>query len=119
MQPDMANSTSRRRDLIGGPIFWGATMATLVGLVASFFLRTGRAWIGLGVLLMWTVFSAANAIRSRRLHSIVSAPVYLGAAAAMAGTATGRIDVQIWMIWLLGAGVIAANISERLFGKYV
>jgi hypothetical protein len=68
---------------------------------------------------MWTVFSAANAIRSRRLHSIVSAPVYLAAAAALAGSAIGRLDVQLWMIWLLGAGVIAANMSERFFGRYL
>jgi hypothetical protein len=108
-----------RRDLVGGPIFIGAALATLAGLVAAVIFKPERAWIGLGVLLMWTTFSMANAIRSRRLHSIVSAPVYLAAAAALAGSATGRIDVQIWMIWLIGAGVIAANVAERVFGKYV
>jgi hypothetical protein len=108
-----------RRDLVGGPIFIGAALATLAGLVAAVIFKPERPWIGLGVLLMWTTFSMANAIRSRRLHSIVSAPVYLAAAAALAGSATGRIDVQIWMIWLIGAGVIAANVAERVFGKYV
>jgi hypothetical protein len=117
MRPDTRIST--KRDLIGRPIFWAAALATLACVLACFLLRSGRAWIGLGVLLMWTAFSLANAIRSRRVHSIVSAPVYLGAAVALAGSATGRIDVQIWMIWLLGAGMIAANLSERLFGKYV
>ena len=68
---------------------------------------------------MWTAFSVINAIRSHRVHSIVSSPVYLGASVALAGSATGHIDVQIWMIWLLGAGMIAANVSERVFRKYV
>jgi phosphatidylserine synthase len=113
------SARSTRRDLIGGPIFWGAAMVTLVALIACFFLRSGRAWLGLGVLLTWTAFSLVNAVRSRRLHSIVSTPVYLAAAAALAGSATGRIDVQIWMIWLLGAGIIAANLSERFFGRYL
>ena len=112
-------STRTRRDLIGGPIFRAAALATLACVTGAFFLRSGRAWIGLAVLLMWTVFSAANAIRVRRVHSIVSAPVYLAAALALAGTAMGRIDVQIWMIWALGAGMIAANLSERVFGRYV
>ena len=106
-------------DLIGGPIFWAAAGLTLAGLIAALLFRAGRAWIGLGVLVMWTGFSLANAVRSRRVHSIVSAPVYFVAAAALAGSATGRIDVQMWMIWLLGAGMIAANLSERVFGKYL
>jgi hypothetical protein len=110
--------TSTERDMVGGPVFWAAAAATLGGLVASFFLGGSRTWIGLGVLLMWTTFSFANAIRSRRVHSIVSAPVYLAAAAALGASALGRIDVQIWMIWLLGAGIIAANLSERFFGRY-
>ena len=114
-----ATRPSTRQDLVGGPLFWGAALFTLLCLVLSFFLRSGRAWLGVGVLVMWTTFSLVNAIRSRRVHSIVSTPVYFGAAAALAGTAMGRIDVQIWMIWLLGAGMIAANLSERFFGKYV
>jgi hypothetical protein len=117
MRPDTRPST--RRDLIGGPFFWGGALVTLACLAWSFFLRSGRAWVGVGVLLMWTAFSLVNAIRSRRVHSIVSTPVYLGAAAVLAGTAIGRIDVQIWMIWLLGAGMIAANLSERVFRKHV
>src|SRR3954468_24471127 len=117
MPPDTRHST--KGDLVGGPLFWGAALATLAGLVASFFLRDSRAWRGVGVLVMWTAFSLANAIRSRRVHSIVSVPVYLGAAAALAGSAVGVIDVQIWMIWLLGAGMIAANLSERVLGRYL
>ena len=117
MPPATPRST-KTRDLIGGPLFWAAALTTLGCLVASFFLRSGRAWVGVGVLLMWTVFSTANAIRARRVHSIVSAPVYLAGALTMAGAAMGRIDVQIWMIWLLGAGMIASNMSERIFGKY-
>src|SRR5438552_6707133 len=107
------------RDLIGGPIIWSAASLTLGGLTAALLFGAGRAWIGCGVLVMWTGFSLANAMRSRRVHSIVSAPVYFVAAAALAGSATGRIDVQMWMIWLLGAGMIAANLSERVFGKYL
>src|SRR5205823_2074705 len=116
MPPDTRAST--RRDLIGGPLFWGGALATAASLLGSF-LSTGRAWVGAGVLLLWTAFSVVNAIRSRRVHSIVSAPVYFGAAVTLIGAAMGRIDVQIWMIWLLGAGIIAANLSERFFRKYV
>jgi hypothetical protein len=105
--------------LIGGPVFWGAAFTTLGCLLICWLLPSRRSWIGLGILLMWTLFSLANAIRSRRVHSIVSTPVYFGAAIVLAGAAIGRIDVQLWMIWLLGAGMIAANLSERLFGRYV
>ena len=31
---------------------------------------------------------------------------------------SGLIEVQIWMVWVLGAGIIAANLSERFIGKY-
>jgi hypothetical protein len=110
---------STKRDLIGGAVFWIAALATLAAVLACFVLRNGRTWIGLGVLLMWTAFSLVNAIRSHRVHSIVSTPVYLAAAVAVAGSAVGRIDVQIWMIWVLGAGMIAANLSERVLGKYI
>ena len=117
MQPDTPRST--KRDLIGGPVYWVGVFATLICICVSFFVRSGRIWIGLAVLLWWTAFSVANAIRSRRVHSIASAPVYLAAAVALAGTAIGRIDVQIWMIWVLGAGMITANALERFFGKYI
>jgi len=70
-------------------------------------------------MLMWTCFFTANAIRSRRLHSVISAPVYLLAAALLAGNAAGLIAVDIWMVWVLGAGIIAANLSERFLGKYL
>src|SRR5438876_838041 len=73
-------------DLIGGPIFWAAAGLTLAGLIAALLFRAGRAWIGLGVLVMWTGFSLANAVRSRRVHSIASAHVYLVAAAATAAS---------------------------------
>jgi hypothetical protein len=114
-----ATSTRIKKDLIGGPVFWGALVSTLAALLVCLFMRNGRAWVGLGVLVTWTGFSAVNAIRSRRVHSIVSAPVYLAAAATLAGSATGHIDVQTWMIWVLGAGMIAANLSERVVGRYL
>jgi hypothetical protein len=117
MPPDTRIST--RRDLIGGALFWIAALGTLACVLACFVVRSGRTWIGLGVLLMWTAFSLVNAIRSRRVHSIVSTPVYMAAALVVAGSALGRIDVQIWMIWVLGAGMIAANLSERVLGKYI
>ena len=85
--PPAIRPSTKTRDLIGGPMFWAAALTTLGCLVASFFLRSGRAWLGVGVLLMWTAFSLVNAIRSRRVHSIVSLPVYLGAAVALAGSA--------------------------------
>jgi hypothetical protein len=78
-----------------------------------------RAWLGLAVLLMWTCFFAANAFRSHRTHSIISTPVYLLAAVLLAGNTWGLIAVDVWMVWLIGAGIIAANLSERFFGKYL
>ena len=51
--------------------------------------RVMRAWLGCAVLLMWTCFFTANAVRSRRTHSIISAPVYFLAAALLAGSAWG------------------------------
>jgi hypothetical protein len=107
------------RDLIGGRLFWAAASVSFAGLVAALQLRAVRAWIGLIIFAMWTLFSLVNAVRSRRVHSIVSAPVYLMAALVAAGAASGRIDVQIWMIAILAAGLIAANLAERVLGKYL
>src|SRR5262245_41213433 len=107
------------RDLVGGRLFWAAAGMSLAGLIAAIQFRTARAWIGVAVLTLWTIFSATNAVRSRRVHSIVSAPVYFLAALMLAGAASGRIDVQIWMVWILAIGMIAANLSERFLGKYL
>ena len=108
-----------RADLVGTPIFWATIGVTLMAVVPFAFFPRMRAWLGCAALLMWTAFFTANAVRSRRTHSIISAPVYLLAALILAARATNMIDVQIWMVWLLGAGIIAANVSERIFGKYL
>ena len=108
-----------RSDLVGTPIFWAAIGLTLMAVVPFTFFPTMRAWLGCAVLLMWAAFFIANAARSRRTHSIISAPVYLLATLVLLGKATNTIEVQIWMVWLLGAGIIAANMSERIFGKYL
>jgi hypothetical protein len=119
LTPIVIPGARNRADLVGTPVFWGAMGVTLT-LVAPFVLvPRARAWLGCGVLLMWSCFFAANAVRSRRTHSIISAPVYLLAALTLAGRATNMIEVQIWMVWLLGAGILAANLSERFLGKYL
>jgi hypothetical protein len=109
----------RRADLSGTPVFWAAIGLTLMTVVPFTFFPTMRTWLGCAVVLMWAAFFSTNAVRSRRTHSIISAPVYLLATIALAGKATSLIDIQIWMVWLLGAGIIAANLSERIFGKYL
>ena len=108
-----------RADLVGTPLFWGVLGATLCAGIPFALFRILRPWIGCAVLLLWTGFFTANAIRSRRTHSVISAPVYLLAAAVSAASATGLIEVQVWMVWALGAGIIAANLSERVIGKYL
>ena len=109
----------QRADLVGTPTFWGTMAVTLCAAVPFALFRGIRPWLGCGVLLMWTCFFAANAVRSRRTHSVISAPIYLLAAAALTGSSLGLLDVQIWMVWALGAGIIAANLSERFVGKYL
>lgn len=109
----------RRADLVGTPVFWLTIAVTLCALVPFSLFPLMRPWLGVAVLLMWTCFFIANAVRSRRTHSIISAPVYLLAAAFLAGNAWGLVAVDLWMVWLLGAGIIAANLSERFVGKYL
>lgn len=109
----------RRADLVGTPSFWLTIAVTLCALVPLGLFPSMRAWLGCAVLLMWTCFFTANAVRSRRTHSIISAPVYLLAAALLAGTAAGLIAVDVWMVWVLGAGIITANLAERVVGKYL
>jgi len=108
-----------RADLVGTPVFWATVGLTLMSVVPFTFLPAQRAWLGCAVLLMWTAFFTANAIRSRRTHSVISAPVYLLAAIALAGKASNTIDVQIWMVWLRGAGIISANLCERFLRRYL
>ena len=119
MTPVVIPGARSRADLVGTPVFWAAIGVTLT-LVAPFVLvPRARPWLGCAVLLMWSCFFTANAVRSRRLHSIISAPVYLLAALTLAGRALNVIDVQLWMVWLLAAGIIAANLSERFFRRYL
>jgi hypothetical protein len=113
------NTSSARADLVGTPIFWAAIALTISSGVPFALWPWMRPGLGCAVLLMWCGFFTANAVRSRRTHSVISAPVYLLAAATLAGKTSGVIDVEIWMVWLLGAGIIAANLSERIFGKYL
>lgn len=108
-----------RADLVGTSAFWATIGVTLFSAVPFALFPHIRAWLGCGVLLMWTSFFTANAVRSRRTHSIVSAPVYLLAAGVLAGKATGLLDVEVWMVWVLGAGILAANLSERVIGRYL
>src|SRR5262245_59952048 len=103
-------------DLTGGRLFRAAAVMTLGGLLAAAWFRPARIWIALALFATWTAFSVVNALRSRRLHSMLSAPVYLAATLVVAGAAAGRIDVQIWMVWMLGAALVGANLAERLMG---
>jgi hypothetical protein len=109
----------QRADLVGTPTFWATLGLTLCVAVPFALYRGMRPWLGCAVLLVWTCFFTANALRSRRTHSVISAPIYLLAAAALGGSAAGLFEVQIWMVWALGAGIIAANLSERVIGKYL
>ena len=117
--PGRRGAGRRRADMVGTSVFWLTIAVTLCALVPFAVFPRMRAWVGCAVLLMWTCFFTANAIRSRRLHSMISAPVYLLAAALLAGNAAGLIAVDIWMVWVLGAGIIAANLSERFVGRYM
>ena len=111
--------TRQRADLVGTPAFWLTIAITVAAAVPFALFPPMRTWLGCAVLLMWTCFFTANAIRSRRTHSVISAPVYLLAAGLLAGKGLGLVEVEIWMVWVLGAGIITANVSERLFGRYL
>jgi hypothetical protein len=117
--PDGHDARRRSADLVGTPIFWLTIAVTLCALVPFALFPRMRAWLGCAVLLIWACFFTANALRSRRTHSIISAPVYLLAAALLAGNAWGLIAVDVWMVWVLGAGIIAANLSDRFVRKYL
>jgi hypothetical protein len=112
-------TTRRQADLVGTAVFWLTIAVTACALVPFALFPLMRAWLGCAVLLMWTCFFTANAMRSRRTHSVISAPVYLTAAALLAVNAWGLLAVDVWMVWLLGAGIIAANLSERFLGRYL
>ncbi len=117
--PRRSAPMARRHDLVGTPLFWLTIAISICAVVPVVFFRAARPWIGSAILLMWSGFFTANAIRSRRTHSVISAPVYLLAAILLAATASGFVEVQIWMVWVIGAGIIAANLSERFIGKYL
>ena len=117
--PGERKAARRQADLVGTPLFWLTITVTLCTLVPLALFPRMRAWLGCAILLMWTGFFTANAVRARRTHSIISAPVYFLAALLLAGSAWGFIAVDVWMVWVLGAGIIAANLSERFVGKYL
>ena len=109
----------RRADLVGTRVFWVTIGVTLSAAIPFAMFPAMRAWLACAVLLMWTWFFTANAVRSRRTHSVISAPVYFLAAAVLAGNASGLLQVEVWMVWVLAAGIIAANLSERFIGRYL
>ncbi len=74
--PGARDAARRHADLVGTPVFWLTIAVTLCALVPLGLFPRMRAWLGCAVLLMWTCFFTANAVRSRRTHSIISAPVY-------------------------------------------
>lgn len=117
--PDAQGAARRQADLVGTSVFWLTIAVTLCALVPFALCPIMRAWLGVAVLLMWACFFTGNAVRSHRTHSIISAPVYLLAAALLACSAWGLVAVDVWMVWVLGAGIIAANLSERFVGKYL
>jgi hypothetical protein len=117
--PGSEAARRQQADLVGTPVFWLTIAVTICALVPFAVFPRMRAWLGCAVLLMWACFFTANAIRSRRTHSIISAPIYLLAAVLLGGTAWGVIAVDVWMVWLLGAGILAANLSERFVGRYL
>jgi hypothetical protein len=117
--PAIRIEAPERADLVGSPVFWLTIAVTLCAGLPFALFPPMRTWLGCAVLVMWTCFFSANAIRSRRTHSVISAPVYLLAAALLAGKALGFLEVQIWMVWVLGAGIIGANLAERLIGRYL
>jgi hypothetical protein len=119
ISPGSEGAAGRRADLLGTLAFWLAIAVTLFAFVPFALFPVMRAWLGVAVLLMWAGFFTANAVRSRRTHSIISAPVYLFAAALLAGNAWGLLAVDVWMVWLVGAGILAANLTERFVGKYL
>src|SRR5687768_5057011 len=114
-----ASPDPRQSDLVGTTIFWLTIAVTICTLLPFALFPIMRAWLGCAVLLMWACFFTANAVRSRRTHSVISAPVYLLAAALLAANASGLVMVDVWMVWILGAGIIAANLSERFLGRYL
>ena len=114
-----ARPNARQADLVGTTVFWLTIAVTVCALLPFALFPIMRAWLGCAVLLMWACFFTANAVRSRRTHSVISAPVYLLAAALLAANASGLVMVDVWMVWILGAGIIAANVSERIVGRYL
>ncbi len=100
-------------------MFWIAALVTLAVLLVWAMWRVGRLWLGAGVLLMWSVFSAANALRCGRIHSIVTAPVYLFSAAALGLDALGVLNARGWLPWFLVCGLVLAHVAEWPFGNYL
>ena len=60
----------QRADLVGTAVFWAAIGVTLCTAIPFALFPAMRAWLACAVLLMWTCFFTANAVRSRRTHSI-------------------------------------------------
>ena len=97
--PGAQGGARTRADLVGTSVFWLTIAVTLCALVPFSLFPIMRAWLAVAVLLMWACFFTANAVRSHRTHSIISAPVYFLAAALLAGSAWGLIAVDVWMVW--------------------
>jgi hypothetical protein len=100
-------------------VFWLAALVTLAALILWALRRVGGLWLGAGVLLMWSVFSTANALRCGRVHSIMTAPVYLLGAAAIGLDAIGVVDARGWLPWVLASGLVLAHVAEWPFGRYL
>jgi hypothetical protein len=113
------------KDLIGRPttflFWWGLPLA--IGFSAAFLHSSLGIWAWVVALAWMGVGCALNAVRCRRLHCYVSAPVFCLGAATLAAIALGvgplGSDAVTYIVdGALGVAIISWSL-EAVFGKYL
>ena len=118
--PGAQDAARRRADLVGTPVFWLTIAVTLCALV-PFALFPEHA----GVARLRSSADVGMLLHRQRDSLAPHALDHFGAGLSCwrprcsPATRRGSIAVDIWMVWVLGAGIIAANLSERFVGKYL
>lgn len=113
------DATSRQRDLILQPAAWGFWYVPTLAWAVAWAWPAGRAWVWAAAFAVMGAGCTLNALRCRRLHCHLTAPLFWLAAAWCALAALGVVALRPWATSLIVAALFAAAwLAETPFGRY-
>lgn len=113
------HTTPRQRDLILKPAAWAFWYVPTLVWALAWWWPVHRAWVWTAAFAVMGAGCTLNALRCRRLHCHLAAPLFLLAAAWCVLAATGAVAWHPLALSVLVAALFtAALLAERWGGTY-